>query len=153
MKRRQWMATAVSVCALAVAPSAALAGEPAAVGQLIKQTQTATNENGTEQTATSNASSQQTNVYVPIAVASPGSNGGDVSQSNHAENEASSENNNNTEQENLQQQHGAATGAPSNGGDSSKGGYGGQTADQSQKASNHNSTEQKAESEASSRQA
>ena len=49
-------------------------------------------------------------VYVPIAVYSPGSNNGDVHQSNSAENQASSENDNNTQQTGDQSQRGAATG-------------------------------------------
>src|SRR5436305_13234548 len=116
--KRPWMAMAASICALAVAPSTALAGENGgAVGQLVKQTQTASNENSTEQSASSEARSQQANIYVPIAVASPGSNNGDVHQSNRAENQATSENDNNTQQKNEQSQHGDATGATSSGDD------------------------------------
>jgi hypothetical protein len=102
---------AASVCALAPAPSAALAGNGASgpVGSLIKQTQTATNQNTTEQSASSEASSKQTNINAPVSVMSPGSNNGDVNQSNNANTNASSENNNNTHQRNTQSQEGSAT--------------------------------------------
>ena len=108
---RHWLAVAASACALAVAPSAALAGTPGIHigGQQVDQTQSATNQNSTEQSAASEASSQQTNVNVPIAVNSPCSNNGDVDQSNDAENNAYSANHNDTDQDNWQNQGGAAT--------------------------------------------
>src|SRR5207253_6750746 len=56
------------------------------------QSQSASNENSTEQSASSEASSQQVNVNAPVTVDSPGSNNGDVKQSNKAENNASSTN-------------------------------------------------------------
>jgi hypothetical protein len=60
---------AASVCALALVPSTALAGtESGVVGSLVKQVQTATNENTTEQSASSEASSKQTNINAPVAI-------------------------------------------------------------------------------------
>src|SRR5437588_388178 len=107
--KRHWIAMAASVCALAVAPSTALAGEVGNGGQQVDQTQSARNENSTEQSASSEASSEQTNVNAPVTVDSPGSNNGDVKQSNGAENNASSTNNNSTDQQNQQNQGAAAT--------------------------------------------
>ena len=78
--KRHWMALAAGVCALAVAPSTALAEEQGSGGQQVSQTQSAANENSTEQSASSEASSQQVNVNAPVTVDSPGSNNGDVNQ-------------------------------------------------------------------------
>ncbi|MGA8364951.1 MAG: hypothetical protein WB709_10570 [Solirubrobacteraceae bacterium] len=105
---------AASVCALALAPGTALAGEGGGgpLGGLLKQVQSATNQNTTEQSASSEASSQQTNINAPVAIDSPGSNNGDVNQSNDANTQASSENNNDTEQGNTQTQN-ADTGSGS----------------------------------------
>jgi hypothetical protein len=172
---RHWITMAASVCALALAPSTALAGNGSGglVGSLVQQAQTATNENTTEQSATSEASSKQTNVNAPVAIDSPGSNNGDVNQSNEANTKASSENNNNTEQSNEQSQKGSATGKDQGGkgswskgnscgckGDHEKGkeqgkhsqGSGSQSVEQNQSGSNSNSTDQSAKSSASNEQ-
>ena len=90
--KRHWLAMAASICALAVAPGTALAGDLGSGSQQVEQIQTAANENSTEQSASSEASSQQANVNVPVAVNSPYSNNGDVNQSNSAENSARSAN-------------------------------------------------------------
>src|SRR6185312_913093 len=98
MKRR-WLAIAASGCALAVAPSTAFAGGIDGIaGQQVSQTQSADNENSTEQSASGQAGSYQANVNAPITIASPGSNNGDVNQGNNAENNASSKNNNSSDQ-------------------------------------------------------
>ena len=104
---RHCIAMAASVCALALAPSAALAGNGTGgpAGGLIKQTQTATNQNATEQSASSEANSKQTNINAPVSILSSGSNNGDVHQSNNANTSASSDNNNNTHQSNNQSQN------------------------------------------------
>ena len=75
-------------------------------GQKVDQHQSGSNQNDTSQSATSSATSEQKNVFVPIAFLSPCSNSGDVKQTNSSENQASSENDNNTEQEGLQDQRG-----------------------------------------------
>ena len=152
---KRWLAIAVSVCALAVAPSTALAGgSDGTGGQEVSQSQSASNQNSTEQSASSEASSYQTNVNAPVTVDSPGSNNGDVNQGNRAENNAYSSNNNSTDQQNQQDQAGSAQGTTS-GSDScgceygKKDGSGGQEVSQSQTASNENDTYQSAASEAS----
>ncbi len=66
--KRHCMAMAVSVLALAAAPSTALAGGGGLLGGLVQQTQTATNSNETNQTANSTATSEQTNVNAPISI-------------------------------------------------------------------------------------
>jgi hypothetical protein len=166
---KRWLAIAVSVCALAVAPSTAFAGGNDGIGgQEVSQIQSATNQNSTEQSASSEASSDQTNVNAPVTVDSPGSSNGDVNQGNKAENNASSTNYNETDQQNKQDQGAAAAGATNGGdehpgrcchggkkgwGDTKKGkGHDGQKVDQAQSAGNGNSTDQSAESEAGSEQ-
>src|SRR5436305_5748974 len=106
---RRWFAIVVSICALAIAPSTAFAGgSDGAAGQEVSQSQSGTNENSTEQSASSEASSYQTNVNAPVTVGSPGSNNGDVNQGNAAYNSASSSNNNETQQDNQQNQGASA---------------------------------------------
>jgi hypothetical protein len=155
---RSWLAVVTSLCALAVAPSAALAdtANGGVTGTLVHQAQSATNENKTEQTATSEASSEQVNVNAPVAVMSPGANDGDVHQSNQAETVAASQNNNETAQGNFQNQEASVTGGKGDnhgscGCDGSHG-EGGQEVDQSQEASNSNETQQQASSEAQTKQ-
>jgi len=138
---KRWLAIAGSVCALAVAPSTAFAGGTDGIGgQEISQIQSAANQNSTEQSAASEASSYQTNVNAPVTVDSPGSNNGDVNQGNRAENDAHSTNYNETDQQNQQDQAGSAQGT-SSGSDSCGCEYGkkdgsGQDVSQSQSASN-----------------
>jgi hypothetical protein len=105
--KRHHMAMAVSVLALAAAPSSALAGG-GSLGGLVQQTQTATNSNETNQTANSTATSEQTNVNAPVSILSEDSNNGDVNQSNKGETSSSAQNNNSTEQGNSQNQKGSA---------------------------------------------
>src|SRR5579871_4308755 len=104
--KRHCMAMAASVCALALAPSAALAGGNdnggGLLGGLVKQTQSASNQNTTEQSAQSEASSRQTNVNIPIAILSPGSNDGNVDQSNTGTTSSKAGNGNSTAQGNTQ---------------------------------------------------
>jgi hypothetical protein len=164
---RRWLAVATSLCALAVAPSAALAdtANGRVIGTLVHQAQNATNENKTEQTATSEASSEQVNVNAPVAVMSPGANDGDVHQSNQAETVALSQNNNETAQGNFQNQEASAAGGKDGGnhgpcgcgeatgyGQGPDHGSGGPTVGQSQTASNSNETAQNAESQAKTEQ-
>ena len=73
-------------------------------GQQVEQDQQASNSNSTEQQASSEAHSKQVNVNAPVAVMSPGSDNGDVYQSNQAQTVAASQNNNSTEQGNFQNQ-------------------------------------------------
>src|SRR5437773_1120912 len=152
--KRHWLAMAASICALAVAPGTALAGDLGSGSQQVDQSQSASNSNSTSQSAESEAESEQTNVNVPIAVNSPGSNNGDVNQSNSAENNASSANHNSTEQGNGQNQGAAATGVSVGDhkgpwdGKQPSGSNGGQQVHQTKSASNENSTDQSASSEA-----
>jgi hypothetical protein len=76
----------------------------------ISQTQTGSNENRTYQDATSNATTEQKNVNVPISVLSYGSNNGDVDQSNQATTTAYSGNRNWTFQGIEQSQDATSTG-------------------------------------------
>jgi hypothetical protein len=107
------------------------------------QDQSAENKNDTSQNASSDATTKQANVNVPISVLSKGSNNGDVRQSNDATTIAKSENENTTKQSNDQDQHGWVDGARKGGGSLS----------QSQDASNDNSTSQNASSDATTKQA
>jgi hypothetical protein len=79
-------------------------------GQQVDQTQSASNDNSTDQSAESKANSEQENVNAPVTVDSPCSSNGDVNQFNWVENNAFSTNNNETEQENEQDQAGSAVG-------------------------------------------
>src|SRR5579863_7647525 len=102
--KRHCIAMAASLCALVVAPGTALAGQGGGgpLGGLVKQVQSATNQNSTEQSAASEASSQQTNVNAPVAILSPGSNDGNVDQSNTGTTSSHAGNGNSTEQGNTQ---------------------------------------------------
>jgi hypothetical protein len=120
--KRHHLAMAVSVLALAAAPSTALAGG-GSLGGLVKQTQTATNSNETNQTANSTATSEQTNVNAPVSILSEGSNNGDVNQSNEGDTSSSAQNNNGTEQSNQQSQEGSAGGGKGDCGCSKAGSY------------------------------
>jgi len=149
--KRHWIAMATSACALALTPSVALAGgQHGSLGNLLEQSQTATNENTTEQSASSEASSRQTNVNMPISILSQGSNDGAVNQSNDAHTSSSAGNENNTEQGNSQSQRGTVQGGGGGAGDNGSTcgcgegskrdqGDGGQQVSQSQSASNDNS--------------
>jgi hypothetical protein len=64
----------------------------------VKAEQSGKNSNGTEQSASSKAETQQVNIYAPITVYSDGHGGGDVSQGNTAHTNASSSNGNGTGQ-------------------------------------------------------
>src|SRR5207302_2002205 len=148
LMKRHWMALAAGVCALAVAPSTALAGEQGSGGQQVSQTQSASNENSTEQSASSEASSQQTNVNDPVTVDSPGLHDGLPNFGNQFES---------TRKELLlMKRHRMALAAgvcalavaPSTA-LAGEQGSGGQQVNQTQSASNENSTEQSASSEAS----
>ena len=153
---RKWIALATSLCALAIVPATAAAdggkgGGP--LGTLIKQAQTATNENKTEQSASSDANSEQINVNAPVAVMSPGSDNGHVDQSNEAETISASQNNNETAQVNGQSQQAGATGkGAGEQGSCGCASGGGQQVEQDQQAANSNSTEQQASSQAHSKQ-
>jgi hypothetical protein len=79
------------------------------------QDQSAENKNDTSQNASSDATTKQANVNVPISVLSKGSNNGDVRQSNDATTIAKSENENTTKQSNDQDQHGSVRGGDDRG--------------------------------------
>src|SRR5581483_3695764 len=119
--KRHCIAMAASVCALVLAPSAALAGTnndrggTGLLGGLVKQTQSAGNQNSTEQSASSEASSQQTNVNAPVAILSSGSNDGNVDQSNTGTTSSQAGNGNRTQQGNTQTQNGSAKGGAGDG--------------------------------------
>jgi hypothetical protein len=125
----------------------------------IDQDQSATNDNSTYQDASADASTKQYNVNAPITVLSPGSNKGDVSQSNDATTVAWAGNSNSTGQMIYQKQNATSKGS------SCCGGYHprkctcppvdhGKAAgiDQSQKASNSNRTDQNADANAKTEQ-
>jgi hypothetical protein len=76
----------------------------------IQQSQTGTNDNSTDQTATANAETNQYNVNAPIAILSPGANNGDVDQSNQADTDATAYNGNSTDQSIWQDQDAAVRG-------------------------------------------
>ena len=110
--KRHLMALLASTVVLGVAPSGALALEEVECGAAkhvaVSQTQCATNENETNQTASSEATSEQKNVNVPISVLSADSNNGNVDQSNRGHTTSSAQNNNGTGQSNRQYQKGSA---------------------------------------------
>jgi hypothetical protein len=105
MSRSKWAAAGASVLALALAPGAAMADGP---GSLVGQLQAATNNNKTEQSASSEAKTTQTNVAIPVSLLSEGS--GNVKQSNEGSSTAKSNNDNNTQQANDQTQNGGGCG-------------------------------------------
>src|SRR4051794_18159329 len=153
-ERRIMRSIRTAVCAgalaLALTPTAALAGGDPVSGTL-DQVQQATNSNSTSQSADSTATTKQANVNAPVSVLSKGSNNGDVDQSNDAPTGAASGNSNGTYQSNDQDQHGSVQG----GGSSSCGcdqPNGGSNATQDQSASNQNETKQDASSEATTKQ-
>ena len=121
-------------------------GPPGSPG--ITQEQNATNDNGTEQHASSEPKTHQTNVNVPIAVLTYGSNNGDVNQSNEAKTEAEAENENSTDQGVEQGQDASSASGSSKCCASGSGGI-----DQQQNAANDNGTEQEAKSEPETKQA
>jgi hypothetical protein len=114
------------------------------------------NGNETNQNASSEAKTSQTNVNMPISLFSVGSNNGDVHQSNDADTSASSKNHNFTDQSVDQNQKvdGGGRGGYDNGGynkgDDGKGGP--KSSDVSQSGSNSNSTDQNATSTATTKQ-
>ena len=101
MKRR-WMRRSLLVSLLAGAILFALGAsahaQAAGLGTVIGQSQHASYANSTSQFAGALASTNQVNVNAPIAVLSPGSNNGDVSQSNNATTTARASNENRTNQ-------------------------------------------------------
>ena len=115
-------------------------------GGSISQDQTGENTNDTYQDATANASTYQTNWNTPIAILSPGANGGDVNQSNDASTTAWAGNSNETDQSIDQAQHAVI------GGGCQKCGGGGGSITQTQDATNDNSTDQDATANASTEQ-
>ena len=112
------------------------------------QSQHATNNNSTEQDATSEATSKQVNVNAPVSILSYGANNGDVNQTNNATTTSSAHNSNQTEQGNQQsQKSGPAEGRRPC--DHKRGEHGN---DQRQSAQNNNETQQEATSSAHSEQ-
>ena len=75
----------------------------------VSQDQEASNSNSTDQDAEANASTSQVNVNAPIAILSPGANGGDVSQSNSGTTTPQATNANVTDQAISQAQNALAT--------------------------------------------
>ena len=109
------------------------------------QSQTAENNNTTNQNAQPNAETHQSNVYVPVAVLSKDSNNGKVEQSNEAETTAIAVNENGTKQSIDQDQ--TAEGRDGCGKCGSEGG-----SSQSQTAENNNTTNQNAQPNAETHQ-
>jgi len=87
------------------------AGDGSAV---VEQGQAAGVSNGTDQSGDASVDNYQSNINLPVAVLSPGANGGNVDQSNTADNSATVINANSTDQSVGQSQTGDAT---ANGGD------------------------------------
>ena len=124
----------------------------------IVQSQEGGNENTTDQGADAKAETHQVNINAPVSILSSGSNNGDVDQSNEADTKATSYNGNATDQS-VDQGQTAQTGG---GGDHGYGcgchdGYNGKGSgsgdiDQTQDATNANSTTQDATSEATTNQ-
>jgi hypothetical protein len=135
-------------------------------GSGIAQDQSATNDNSTDQSADSSAETRQLNVNVPVSVLSWGSSNGDVRQGNQADTKSYADNTNGTDQKVDQEQDARVEGSgpdshgydPKSGhdcgcdGKSPKSERGHATIDQSQSASNDNSTDQYADSSATTEQ-
>jgi hypothetical protein len=113
-------------------------------GGSISQDQTGENTNSTYQDADADATTEQKNVNVPIAILSPGANGGDVNQSNEADTTATAWNQNETDQSIWQDQDAVIDGAC--------GCSGGGSIVQSQDATNSNETDQDADADATTEQ-
>lgn len=105
--------------------------------------QTAGNSNETDQTSTATVDNDQTNIYVPINLLSPGAGSGDVNQGNDTTNTAESATVNETNQGIAQE--GAATAG-------SEGGSGDAVAVVGQTAGNENSTVQDSSAEVTNHQ-
>ena len=151
---KHWIKRALTTAALASGVMILSAGAASAAPEgkvpldplgIISQTQQATNENSTTQDAESTAETHQVNVYAPVAVLSPGSNNGDVEQSNEAETTAVAVNDNDSEQS-IEQDQAAGAGS-SCGKCGSDGG-----SSQSQQAENNNTTDQDSSANAETRQ-
>jgi hypothetical protein len=120
---------------------------------LIGQEQSGSNHNSTGQDATSDALTKQTNVNAPISILSWGSNNGDVRQGNQADTKSYADNDNDTDQKVGQDQHAAVDGSRGTSFDPRDGqAHDGPAIEQEQSATNDNSTEQRADSSAESRQ-
>jgi len=134
--RSRWLERALLSAALAGLTLVATAGAAGAsgLGGVLQQTQHGSNTNSTDQDASADASTKQWNVNAPIAILSPGANGGDVRQSNDATTTAWAGNANATDQGVSQSQEAK----PGGSGCHTCGGGG----DQSQDASNDNETNQ-----------
>src|SRR3970282_2590569 len=116
---KHWIKRALTTAALASGVMILSAGAASAAPEgkvpldplwISSQTQQATNENSTTRDAESTAETHQVNVYAPVAVLSPGSNNGDVEQSNEAETTAVAVNDNDSEQS-IEQDQAAGRGA------------------------------------------
>jgi len=108
-------------------------------GPQADQVQNAINSNQTEQKASADAYTKQTNVNLPISVLSFDANNGNVYQSNQADTQANAKNSNATDQGIAQEQNGNSNGYSPDGG-------------QNQFAKNENGTEQHAYSDATTKQ-
>jgi hypothetical protein len=104
MSRSKWAAAGATVLALALAPGAAMADGP---GSLVGQLQSAKNSNKTEQSASSEAATKQTNVAIPVSLLSEGS--GNVRQTNEGSSNAQTSNENTNKQTNDQPQNSDAS--------------------------------------------
>jgi hypothetical protein len=134
------------VFALTVGSKAASASETL---PLIGQEQTATNTNSTTQDAAAEATTKQANVNLPVSVLSWGSNGGDVDQSNSADTTAVATNENSTAQKvDQDQQADAGSRGTSHAPKSAGSGI-----DQDQTATNDNTTDQRSDATATTKQA
>ena len=150
---KHWIKRALTTAALASGVMILSAGAASAAPEgkvpldplgIISQTQEATNENSTTQDAGSTAETRQVNDYAPVAVLSPGSNNGDVEQSNEAETKAVAANSNDSEQSIDQDQAAESRDGKDSCGKCGSGG----NVEQTQDAANNNTTDQDASANA-----
>jgi hypothetical protein len=118
------------------------AGASTDLSDALVQSQQGTNTNQTDQQSQATAETRQLNLNVPISLLSPGSNAGDVDQSNRADTDVISANDNRSEQSIDQTQQGQVEGAGPVG-----------RLQQDQAAANSNETSQDSSAEATTTQA
>ena len=104
LTRRTLYAGSAACCGALLWGASASAADDDGGGDLLDQVQTAVVGNTTDQGADASILNRQINIHAPVAVLSPGANGGDVSQSNEATNAAESANGNRIGQDVRQDQ-------------------------------------------------
>ena len=148
----------VGTCVALILSSSA-AGASTDLTDGLDQSQTGQNSNTTDQQSEAAATTKQLNLNLPISLLSPGSNSGDVDQSNDADTTVISANENDSTQSVDQTQQGSVEGSDKGHdscgcGHKSKNGHdGGESASQSQQAANTNETSQDSSAEATTYQA